>query len=286
MFKPDYFTVISNDADLTLRVKDFSTPSVAPSLLSTSYLHVGYYKPFRQFYLEIEEPETTAKELTFEYFNGSTWVVIPDLVDETLGLTKSGFVYFNRQLAWKKTTVASKEEYFIRIKPDSDLNASFKIVGLNVLFSNDDDLIAVKSNIVSKFNNGASWVTKHEVARKDIIQTLRNAGNVKIKDKQSNTALFFGRDREDVDTYSDITALDLLEPFQLREASKYLTLGMIYLNELSDEEGDKYEVAGNRYMAKGYELADLFRLSLDVDDDGEADDDENLGSARVDLSWT
>lgn len=274
-----FFTTILESTEKSLQLKDFGTPAVDFELLSSEYLYVGYKKPFCQFYMEFETPETAALTQTFEYYNGVGWTAL-DVVDETENYTKSGFIYFQRPDAWAETTVQTQTKYFIRVSSDTDLTTGTKLKGLNILLSNDVDLVSIRSNIVSKHNNGESWVEKHELARNWIMQTLRNAGNRTYEENVDKLS-----DKTNVIMYKDLTPFDLLAPFELREASKYYTAGLIYLNELSDDPEDKFERMGERFIGNAEELAELFMLKLDTNDDGVEQAAESDGLTRTNLTW-
>lgn len=286
MKNKEFFTIKNNGTDASLKLKDFNA-NVEPLPLEVGqFLHVGYYKPFRQFYIAFEEANDVAVNLSIEYYNGTSWVELPNVVDESQDLIKSGFIYFERPADWKASTVDNDENFYIRMSVDVSLNAATSLKGVSVLLSNDDDLIGIRSNIVSKLNNGKSWLEKHEAARKYIIQHLRNMGHRKVNyNDQSNSALYFNNEEKDSTYYSNLTAFDLLEPFELREAAKYKAASMIYLDELSDEEDDKYFRMGTRHSKTSDEMLNVFMLKIDVNDDGKEDLHESEGSTRVVLSW-
>lgn len=273
------FTVLKDNGsitDISINAKDFITNYVPLSLLASDYLYVGHYKPFKQFFIELGPFNTEAGSMKFEYWNGTTWQVLP-VVDETNNFNKSGFITFEKPEAWVANEVDSKENFYIRMQPSAPHSLDVELRGLGILFSNDLDLIGVKSNIVSKLNNGESWVGKHEDARKFIIQRLRNLGNRKYTEK--NSVITEGT------YFSDLTEFDILEIDEVRQASKYFTLSMIYLDELSDEQDDKYERAGLRHRASAEESINLFMLKLDTNDDGLEDKVENSGNTGINLTW-
>ena len=71
-----FYTVLHDNGvtieDLSLSVKDFTTNFIPLALGDTHYLYVGYYKPFKQFYVELKPFNITAGELAFEYWNGTS----------------------------------------------------------------------------------------------------------------------------------------------------------------------------------------------------------------------
>jgi hypothetical protein len=287
MKSKEFFTVKLEAQDLSILVKDYNKDSANLPLQAGEYMYVGYYKPFRQFYVHFDVNNTEANTLTFEYYDGSNWVEVPAIIDESLNFKRSGFIYFDRPESWVKNIVENDENFYIRISSDVSLTPATSLKGLNILLSDDSDLEAIRSTIVTKLNNGESWVEKHEAARKYIVQTLRNLGHRKVKDRlnDSNSGLFFTDEEKDNRYYSNLTQFDLIEPFELREASKYYALSLIYLEELSDEEDDKYFRMGRRHELKADEMLNLFSIKIDTDDDGVEDLDESDGFTGTGLVW-
>ena len=282
MKNKDFYTVNINGTDRSLQVKDFVTPAVPMSLTAGQKLYVGYYKQFRQFYMHFSTLNTEAVNVSFKYYNGSTWEVIPTVIDETENFIKSGFVYFDRPTDWVVSDILNDELFYVEISADADLSLTTALKGLNVLLSNDLDLEAIRSNIVTTHNSGNPWIEKHEAARKHIIQQLNNMGVRKVKINETSPIVSDGKETI---FYSNLTAFDLLEPFELREASKYFALSFIYLDELSDEEDDKWERAGLRHERRAEQALNVFMLQFDEDDDGEEDMHENEGHTRTRLVW-
>ena len=280
----DFFKVLHDNTstidDLSLPVKDYTTSAISAEVANTHYLYVGYYKPFKQFYIELGTANTEANELSFEYWNGTAWTAL-EVIDESEGWTKSGFSYFIMPEDWAENTVDSIDNFYIRLQPSVSHSVGTTIQGLGVLFSNDLDLEGIKSNIVTKLNSGNSWIEKHEAAKKYIIQKLRNLGHRKFNKGLSSNPAFTGTSIN----FLDLNEFDLLEPFELREASKFYALSFIYLDELSDEQDDKWERAGRRHEKRADEAINLFMLKVDVDDDGEENTTESNGTTRANLSW-
>jgi len=282
------YTVLNDNGvtveDISLFVKDYVTTGKVVALADTHNLYTGYYKPFKQLFIEFAVANTNANVLTVEYYNGTAWTALT-AVDETEGFIKSGFILFDRPTDWAETEVDSISKFYIRIRPSVSHSVTTEIKGLGILLSNDLDLIGIKENIVSKLNNGNSWVGKHEAARKYIIQKLRNLGYRKYIPADEDSPLLVASSKASATYFSDLTEYDLHEPFELREASKFYALSFIYLDELSDEQDDKYERSGRRHEQRADEAVNLFMLKLDYNDNGTEDEDETMGSTRTVLSW-
>lgn len=277
-----FFTIFRNTEELSLNLKSFATPSISFELLSSDYLYVGFEKFFRSFFMGFETLNTNPATVTFEYYDGSTWKPFV-VLDETFNFTKSGFVNFAPPVDWKATAVNGKELFYVRMSASVDLSTGTKLQGLAILLSNDSDLEGIRSDIVTKYNKGKPWFTKHEEARKQIIQRIRNAGHKLINYSVSNSSLYFGNVKSIY--LDDVSEYDLLKPSELREASKYLTIATIYLNELTDANDDKFERMGKHFMALYNESMNLFMLKIDVNNDGVENDNEDEGSTSTALTW-
>lgn len=277
-----FFTIFKNVEDLSLKLKSFATPSIPFELLASDYLYVGFEKFFRSFFMGFETLNTNPATVSFEYYNGSAWV--PFVVfDETFNFSKSGFVNFAPPVDWKDINLNGQKLFYIRMYSSVDLSAGTKLQGLSILLSNDSDLEGIRSDIVTKYNKGKAWFTKHEEARKQIIQRIRNAGHKLVNYDVTNSSLYFGNVKSIY--LDDVSEFDLLKPSELREASKYLTIATIYLNELTDANDDKFERMGKHFMALYNEAVNLFMLKIDVNNDGVENDNEDEGSTSTVLKW-
>lgn len=272
----EFFKIKHNGNDLSFKLKDFGTPAVALTLTGASPIEIAYRKPFKQLFIELDEKNQVGGELKLEVWNGTGWALVHTTIDETEDFTKSGFIFFEKPSYWKEDDGIFKA----RIYSTVDHANQVEVRGIGVLLSNDLDLEGVRSNIVSKLNDGKSWVVKHEQARKDIIQLLRNRGNRVVRNGDKYNQLVTEGIR-----FADLTEFDLLEPTQLRQASLYKVLSMIYLDELSDSEEDKWERQGWRYYKRFTEMMNVFYLQIDVNDDGVASDGETQNVTSTGLVW-
>lgn len=268
-----FFTVLLDNTidilDKSLQLKEYDTPATSLELAIGDALYIGYSKPFDSFFLELETKSIAGAELTAEYYNGSSWEPLA-IYDESQGLSKSGFIYFEKPENMASVEVDNKIKYYIRLAASVDTGA----VGgklLDILFSSDLDLEKIRENIVSKYSTNGSFISKHIAARDHIIQYVRNKGNVKIVKKNE------GLITEEI-LYKDVTKFDFLEPMQLRVASKYLALYFIFWYELSDEEGDKWQLKAAEMYRLYEEAINTFFLALDLDDDG-AQGEDDLGKS-------
>lgn len=252
----------SSFADYSNEALDFDRDTISITLhQSEDYLYVGYYKPISAFYIELGTANTNAGSFTGEFYNGTTWVSLEGLHDDTKSFTRSGFITWDRnQTDEDNTTVNSTDKYWYRFRPSVTHSATV-INGLNIVFADDQDLKREFFEISDFLPSGeSSFILTHVACRDHIIQVLRNAGYEK-----RNSAML----RE------DLTAFDLLELGEIKLAATYLALSKIFSN-IQDDEEDIWRQKSQDYMSLYSKSQKNGFLSLDLDDDGIKDIPERV----------
>jgi len=249
--------ILHNDdgsfTDISDECADFGRDTTSLTFLqSTSELYIGYRKPINSFYVELATASTDSNLFVIEYWNGTSWTDT-GAVDYTKGFTRSGFITWNRNLTNEsKKTINGTELYFIRVTAIEDFSAV--LGGIGFLFTDDNDLrqevpeITDSNHLAGK----ASHILTHVAVRNKIIQDLRN------KNYTHTNSL---------GEIEDLTVWDILNANQLNQAAIALGLSKIYYN-FSDTVGDVYERNSNKYFADYNSSMDLARLSIDSNDDG------------------
>ena len=232
-------------------------------------LYVGFYKPISLFYIDMNTANTNNVTTSVKYYNGNSYLPVEGFHDDSDGLTRSGFIRWDRnQTDEKKITVNSIEKFWYEITLSAD-TTEMVINGINIVFSDDQDLKREFFDIEKyKSPSEASFILSHAAARDEIIQELRADGRYK----------------EDFATgkLKDITSFDLLEISQVKLASTYLTMSKIMF-QASDESDDVYIQKSDRYRSLYNKAMKTFYLSVDVDDDGKVDQFEELASNTASL---
>lgn len=288
----EQFSVKHNDGgfvDISNKVYDYGRDEVLLQLKTTSTLYIGYRKPFNFMYASFIALNDVPNALTVQYHDVTDDALksVLNLSEETEGFTREGFIKFTRPelnsqatTAWKPTTVDGEEMFWLVITTDTDHNVLTKVNALGILFNNEQDIIQERSNITSKHaqdERTKTWVVKAQASRDEIVQAIRTQGKKKVT---SGGILEPSR-------MLDITAFDFLRLDQIRQASKWLSLAKIFQNELSDAADDKWMTLGETFEGKFDDAFDVFLLSLDTDDDGEEDFEENIEDAkRISLSYS
>ena len=287
------FTVLHDDnavfSDKSFEAKDYDGDSFGLVLIAAEdKLLVGLEKPFNAFYVEMKTANTNAGKFTAKYFDENDLAFKTlTIQDESKMFTRSGFLLWDKPKSltdnnlWKATTIDGKKKFWLELTPSVDFSGGTDVQGLNIVLSDDNDLIRERGNIVSQHAVDlglTSWILKHVSSREELLQRLRNSGNRKIKTENI--------DGEAITEIKDITVFDLHDFNQLRQASKLLTLAKIFIQELSDEKDDKFDSIGKKFQENSDAAFNLFFLSLDFNDDGVEDHEESLDEQRVELSFT
>ena len=259
-------TVLDDDngsfSDYSTEAIDYDRDTFSATLNSaSSYLYVGFSKPVNILYIELSTTNTNAGTLSAEYYNGTDFISISGFYDESANFNRSGFFQWDRnQDDEAVTTVDGKELFWYRFRPSVTTSAvTFK--GLNLVFSDDNDLKREFFEISDYLPSGeTSHILTHVAARDHIIQVLRNSGSYK-----QNSA----------GTRSDITIFDLHEISQVKLASTYLVMQKIFSSVIDDPD-DVFKQKADEYM-KNYSMAIKTPfIDIDTDDDGIKDKSEAM----------
>jgi len=244
--------------DYSNRSVDLTRDLFSFTLTSDDYIYIGFRKPINSFFMEISGPTPTTNIISGEFYDGS-WTSLAGFFDESSGFKRSGFISWDRgQSGEVVTTVNSTELFWYRFSSDAaSINLSFK--GINIVFSDDNDLKREYYEIAQFLPNGeSSHIMSHVASRDHIVQSLRNGGAFK-----SNSG-----------TRKDITAFDLHDAGQIRLASTYLSLYKIFSSVIDDPD-DVFRQKAQEYKNNFQFAIRTPFIDLDLDDDGVKDSSEN-----------
>lgn len=259
--------------DISMSANQYSRDYFQITLGADQQYYVGFYKPFKQIYVEINEVVTSG-DLSFEFYNGTTFTSLPNLIDRTKDFTRSEFVSWQFQDdsriddTWKKTTINGIEQYWIKVS--SLVEIDITLSGVNIIYSNDTDLKNEYPRIEDYLDPILpSFITFHVAARDEIVQRLRVGGSKTAQTGSNNFLNYLGNDIRQFNKW------DFLNIEEIRNAAKFLTLAKIFFYA-SENNQDKAFTRYESYMSMFSNAFKSFYLSLDHDDDGNTDSFENL----------
>lgn len=240
---------------------------VLPMVATEDYLYYGRYKPFDALFVEMKVSNSVNNSLGLEYWNGTAFVSVVNKLDDTDGLKRSGFIQWDKPTDWATTTVNGEELYWIRVRPSADLSLTTEVQGINVLFSDDQDLNGVYPGIISYLNNTeTTFVLRHENSRNLIVQDIRNRGFTKRPVGLGGNQM--------------LDEWDFLRINECKQWSVYLTLSNIF-SSLQSNDSDMYKEKAEEYQAKADFYKAAFYLTLDRNDNGKADAVETAGNIHT-----
>jgi hypothetical protein len=246
--------------DYTFKSIDYLRDFFDITYVIGDFVYIGLYKPFNNFYVE-KNQDATGEFIQWSYYNGSFTSL--SVIDDTNGFDRSGFISFEKPSDWQKSSIGGIEAYWIRFSCPDNFTLSLK--GLNIVFSDDNDLLQECRDINNYLAKGDDSFIAYQVsARNDIVQRLRNGGLIKKVDNANV-----------VTQYKNITKWDILDIGEIRQASKYLVLSKIFF-DVSENADDKNMEKYREYNAKYGDAFELFMLSIDKNDDGQYEQEEDL----------
>jgi hypothetical protein len=254
--------VYVNGEDKTIQTKDYNQ-SITGNFSSTGSIEIGYYKPISDLYFEIESSTNASETITLSYFTPSKETL--SAIDETYSLKRSGFISWDRTgISSTKTTRNGHELHWYTIEFSGDFTCV--INGINLVFSNDEDLKDEYPDIHLHLpKDASSFIRFHKSARDKILTDINNM-NIR------KTTSIYSRRR--------INQFDLLDLNEIRQVSKYTTLGLIF-KWVSDNIDDKYLQDSNKNLSLASSLMEMPQLSLDLDDDGVKNNYQNASVLTV-----
>lgn len=185
--------------DLTSDINNYHAGSFSLNGFSETqdFIYVGNIAPFNHFYLKLGTANSTSLTLDVDYWNGNSWVSMVEIIDDTKGLTESGFLTFvpDKNKSWINadtngtgqqitglTSVTIYDRYWVRISLSAAPSAGTELSWVGQLFSSDSDLGSeypelLSSAVLTSFEAGkTSWEEQSVRAAELVVQDLIRAG--------------------------------------------------------------------------------------------------------------
>lgn len=250
--------IFKDNKDISLLLENYILDSFIEDLTTSETIDFGFFKPINNIFLEITG-QNVLNTVQVEFWNGSSWSIL-ESIDRTSGFNRSGFISWERNIdAQKESLLHGKTLFWYRIKVLTNDVPALELKGINLVFSDDNDLKSTYPDIMEYIHEGeSSFISYHQSARDFIINYLRNKGKTVSK---------YG-------AYKLLDQFDLHNFEEVRQASKYKALAMIFFNE-SDAIDDKWYQKAKDFDRLYAEAISMDLLSLDTNNDGKIDQSEN-----------
>lgn len=253
--------VLKNTTEITKAVMTVASETAALVLTASDYLYLGFKQPFTTRYFYFSTVNSNAASLSVEYYDGSDWSSVEDLIDQTDGFTQSGFVSWRNPGDWQtkeqdpvisSTVAIDLKLYWLRISVSADLSAGTAIQSILNLFCDETLLRTYYPEIASDSRylppDRTDFLEQMNAAKDMIVRRLKQAQ--KINDESQ---------------VIDIT--------QVEEAAVHATAYLI-LFPIAEDESTR-QMRDDAYKAMGAEL-DRYLIEVDEDDSGDIELDEEV----------
>jgi hypothetical protein len=249
--------IFKGTKDLSITLENYISGEFTETLAVGEFFHIGYYKPIDALYLETVS-QNEENNLVVEFYDGTSWNIL-STIDKTFGLKKSGFVTWARNIETQvENSVNGVQLYWYRLSIDTNDITDLTVKGINLVFSDDNDLKESYPGIMEYLPDGStSFISFHLSARNHILTYLRNKGK-----SVSTLGVRKLLDQFDLHNYEEV-----------KQASKYKALATIFYNE-SDNVDDKWYQKAKDFDRLYSESISLNFLSLDENNDGKEEPDE------------
>ena len=174
---------IDNTVETTQTTEDISAGTIDFEQITADFFYVGFRDRFAARHFQLDVPNATSSVLTVEYWNGTAYTSVEDLVDETVGFTKSGFIHWQNKRDWEKvaqTPVSDKELFWIRISVSVNLDAGTTLQSVLNLFSDDNILRFYYPEIVADARylppGRSNFLEQHLASKNSVVLRLKQRG--------------------------------------------------------------------------------------------------------------
>jgi hypothetical protein len=144
--------------DYSKEMNDYFSSTVSMDIDHTNdYLYIGSHYPFASIYFKVGTPSSLGINPSISYWNGSSWVGAVEVIDETEGFSKSGYISFQIdrfKSSWTRDDTRMGGTTTERIAGLGDLNI-YDLYWLRISFDGSDEV-------------GLSWVGHNFITDNDL----------------------------------------------------------------------------------------------------------------------
>ncbi len=250
---------IYNATEATSKTDSIASDALAFVFTTAEALYLGFHEKFACRYFYLGTLNTNAAVLTIKYWDGSAYSPVEDKVDQTEGLTKSGWLSWKNVSGWAKSTqapVVDEQLYWIKITTSANFSAGTTIKAILNLFSDAVLLREYYPELISDTrylpSDRTDFIEQYHAAKNMVVQELIRID--KIKDESQ-----------------------VLNPEVVAIASAHASAYCI-LNGIPNASEDL--IARKKAVFADFEFwIERSKLSLDLDNSGELEEvEENVGT--------
>lgn len=252
----------STYANKTAEASDIHGDDFTFDLSPTKLIYVGYTKPINAIYwYQIDGKNNVSTSTKVEYYNGTVWVELI-VADQTFAFNRNGMMNWEAPTDAATNVVNSIEKYWLRFSTvlATTNNLKFQYIGLTL--SDDNDIKSEFPSLLQAayYPTGQNdFMSYHLSSKEYIMAELLRRGYTKN----------VGSEIEPINQW------DILNVYELRQASLYYTISQIFFT-LSDNSSDNFWQKYLDYKNKFETAINVGMLRIDQDNDGQTDPAEKL----------
>lgn len=183
--------------DLSVNLNKYdSIESELTYISGENYIYIGSRLPFNSIYFKLIQLNENPANMYVEVWDGESWEFVDELIDETNGFKKSGYITFtpNRDAGWEMEdtdapiaglqNVVIYDKYWMRVTFDADLTDPVSISWIGHIFADDSDLESEypdlgKASVKAAFKAGkTNWEEQLVRASEIVIEDLMINRNI------------------------------------------------------------------------------------------------------------
>jgi hypothetical protein len=113
--------------DKSIELNDYLRDLVEIKIGASNVYYLGYTKPINQIYIEMSKFNASNASIEYKYFDGTSYVAVPNLFDDTKNLTRNGFVRWefndleNIRDKWKASIVDGVELFWVQVTANAPI---------------------------------------------------------------------------------------------------------------------------------------------------------------------
>ena len=186
MINREITRTILETTETTADTQSLEGSALAFVFLASQKFYVGFPGPFAARYFKMGTVNSNSTTITVKFWDGTAYTDVDDLVDETNGFTKDGYVHWQNVDGWEKnaqTPVSDKELFWTEWTVSNDLSVGTTLESVLNLFSTDSDLQVYYPELVSdarwlpdgqtdllpQHKGAKDWVVQRLISRRVII---------------------------------------------------------------------------------------------------------------------
>ena len=267
-----YFSDNGTLNDFSYQLKNYHGDNVTFNYtLSQDYLYIGAELPFNSLFFDMSTANASAASVTIEYWTGTQWVSMVDIIDETISggasLGKSGHI----------TWTTDKQEVWLR-EDTVNSNGTENITGLGTVtvydlywmrisFSATLDVGTALNFVGYSFCSSSDVDSEHRLLAKSSLKTAYKAGKTDWEEEIVTASRLLVEDL--IDKNSITMGEQLLQRRKFKDACVSKVAQMVYENL-----GDDYIDNAERSRAEYNKRIDKKNYGADFNLNARLDDSE------------